>query len=156
MSQYRDGTVTVTNGDATIVGAGTAFVANVAAGDLLTLLGSGVFYEVASVTNDTHLELTANYAGSTLTGQDFIVCTGFTPNFNIPEISGGDLNWPDVLTRALRLIDVLLASLRTAAGALTPATLADSAATNNSLFVGSDHSSKLCWKDGSGAVHVLY
>ena len=108
MAQYRTGTVTVTSADATVVGAGTAFADNVSAGDLFTLQDSGVFYEVASITDDTNLELTANYAGGTEAGQSYIVCTGFTPNFDIPEISGGDLNWPDVLTRALRRIDEVL------------------------------------------------
>ena len=108
MSQYRTGTVTVTNADATVVGVGTAFTDNVVAGDLFTLPGSGIFYEVASITDDTHLELTANYAGETAEGVTYIISTGFTPNFDIPEISGGDLNWPDVLTRALRRVDEVL------------------------------------------------
>lgn len=35
-------------------------------------------------------------------------------------------------------------------------TCADSAAGNNTLFVGSDHTNKLCFKDSGGTVHVLY
>ncbi len=34
--------------------------------------------------------------------------------------------------------------------------ITDAAADNNSLFLGSEHSNKPCWKDGSGTVHVLY
>jgi len=108
MAQYRTGTVTVTNGSSAVVGLDTAFAGNVSPGDLFTLPGSGVFYEVATVTDDTNLLLTANYAGPTVAGLDFIISTGFTPNFSIPEISGGDLNWPDVLTRSLRRIDAVL------------------------------------------------
>lgn len=108
MAQYRIGAVSVTQGSQTVVGVGTAFVGNATAGDLFTLHDSGVFYEVASVIDDTHLELSANYAGDTAASQSYIICTGFTPNFNIPEISGGDLNWPDVLTRSLRRIDQVL------------------------------------------------
>lgn len=44
----------------------------------------------------------------------------------------------------------------TVAGALTVGRMADSAAPNSSLFEGSDHSNKLCWKDSAGTVHVLY
>lgn len=34
--------------------------------------------------------------------------------------------------------------------------VADSVIQNNSFFCGSDHSNKACYKDGGGAVHVLY
>lgn len=111
MPQYRTGTVTVANADATVVGLGTEFVANVAAGDLFSIEDSGVFYEVASVTDDTHLELSATYAGAGAAGQSYLLSTGFTPNFDLPEIGGGDRNWPDILTRSLRRIDEVLGAL---------------------------------------------
>lgn len=42
-------------------------------------------------------------------------------------------------------------------GQLTLSTaVADSAAPNDTLFKGSDHGNKLCWKDSAGTVHVLY
>lgn len=41
-------------------------------------------------------------------------------------------------------------------GAVKLAALSDAAAPNGSAFKGTDHSSKLCFKDDSGTVHVLY
>lgn len=108
MSQYKDGTVTVTNGDATVTGSGTQFEDNVTAGDLFKIQGENVLYTVASITDDTHLELAANYAGVTGGSKSYLICTDFTPNFDIPEVNGGDLDWPTVLTNALRLIDTTL------------------------------------------------
>lgn len=40
-------------------------------------------------------------------------------------------------------------------GSYTPPTLVSTAAVNSSLFVGSDKSNALCWKDGSGTVHTV-
>ena len=48
MAQYKTGTVSVTNGSATVTGSGTLFSANVAAGDLFTIVGDNAWYEVAS------------------------------------------------------------------------------------------------------------
>ncbi len=41
-------------------------------------------------------------------------------------------------------------------GYFKPATHTDSGAPNGSIFIGSDHSNKLCYKDGSGTVTALY
>jgi len=69
---YTTGTVAVTNGSATIVGTATAWLANVAATD--TFKGpNGITYTVQSVTDDTHLVLTAVYVGTSLSAQTYIV-----------------------------------------------------------------------------------
>jgi lysophospholipase L1-like esterase len=39
---------------------------------------------------------------------------------------------------------------------ISPPTVADASAANNTLFIGSDHSNKLCFKDSGGTVHELY
>lgn len=75
-ASYTTGTVSVTNGSTTVVGAGTAFVANVDAGMILRLgpsagPGFGRYYVVKSVTDDTHLELTAAYQAVTAAGQPY-------------------------------------------------------------------------------------
>lgn len=40
-------------------------------------------------------------------------------------------------------------------GCLTPGAIADSAASNGSVFTGTDHSSALCWKNTSGVVSTV-
>ena len=71
-TNYTTGTVTVTNSSANVLGAGTSWAANIAAGDIFTG-PNAVAYTVQSVTNDTNLVLTANYAGTTLAGQTYTI-----------------------------------------------------------------------------------
>ena len=119
MSQYKTGTVLVTNGDATVVGTGTSWSGNVAAGDLFTIVGSGVPYYVGSVTDDTHLELTANYAGSTLSGQSYTIGTSRTTTYELdyPESSGsqggGDIETATIVKSAMVKLDTLLTAIGT-------------------------------------------
>ncbi len=110
MSQYRDGTVTLVNGDATVTGTGTAFTTNVAAGDLFDRTGDGVAYYVGSVTDDTHLELSAAYAGVGGSGLAYLIHTSFTTRgYPYPEggLDGkaGDIDTAVVMKEAMRLID---------------------------------------------------
>lgn len=70
MGWYRTGTVSVTNGDATITGSGTAWAANV--DQAWAFLGpDGAVYEILSVVSDTEIQLATNYAGSTDTGEAY-------------------------------------------------------------------------------------
>jgi hypothetical protein len=69
-ANYSTGTVSVTNGSTTVTGAGTAWLANLDAGMLVKVAG-GRYYVVASVTDDTHFELTSAYQGSTAGGQAY-------------------------------------------------------------------------------------
>jgi hypothetical protein len=66
------GTLAVTNGSAAVVGTSTLFTKHVAqqapGGNDIPLTINGVSYIVSSVTDDTHLTLTTNYAGSTTSG----------------------------------------------------------------------------------------
>lgn len=70
MAWYRTGTVSVTNGDKAVTGSGTAWAANVQAGD--EFAGpDGEAYEVDFVTSDTSLSLVENYGGTTASGQAY-------------------------------------------------------------------------------------
>lgn len=86
---YTAGTVSVTNNNPSVVGSGTAWNTpmasgqrnNVRAGDFIyvgannqnAVSPSGGWAEVASVQDDTHLTLTANYAGATASAQPYTV-----------------------------------------------------------------------------------
>lgn len=70
MAWYRSGSLTVTNGNPTIVGTGTNFVSNVNVGD--ALLGpDGRIYEVAQVVSATQLVLVGPYLGGTAADQGY-------------------------------------------------------------------------------------
>lgn len=72
MAWYRTGTVTVTNGSATITGSGTAFIANASIGE--GFLGpDGRTYEVTNIVSDTSLTISPNYLGSTAGGQAYAI-----------------------------------------------------------------------------------
>lgn len=72
MAWYRAGTVSVTNGSATVTGSGTSFVASVVEGE--GFLGpDGRVYEIAAVVSATQLTLAAAYTGSTASGQGYAI-----------------------------------------------------------------------------------
>lgn len=60
------GTVAVTNGSVDVVGTGTTFTTQTEVGSKLVI--AGVTYTVLSITDNTHLKLTASYAGATASG----------------------------------------------------------------------------------------
>lgn len=108
MSQYREGTVSVTTGSQTVTGTSTAWLTEVAAGDLFVIQGQGIVYQVAAVPSNTQITLSANYAGTSGTGLNYVVARDFTPINNIPIINRGDFETAALLTRALAIIDGLL------------------------------------------------
>lgn len=79
---YTTGTVSITNGSATVTGSDTSFVGNVAVGDkigigkLLDPAHSTDFpttwYTVLTVDNDTQLTLSSNFAEASVSGSNFI------------------------------------------------------------------------------------
>ena len=109
MSQYKTGTVSVTNGSATIEGTGTAFNSgNVVAGDIFTVVGDNAWYEVASVTDADTLVLTANYAGTTASGASYAITRDFTTNYGFPYPQKGDIETASLIKRAFEGIDTTL------------------------------------------------
>lgn len=67
---YSVGTVTVTNGDATVTGAGGAAWTNIMNSGLFKS-ADGVYYTISSVTSGTTLELSTVYGGGTLGAQAY-------------------------------------------------------------------------------------
>ena len=104
MSQYKTGTVTVTNNSPTVTGTNTLWLANVTAGDSFTVAGDGVMYDVASVDSDTQITLSVAYAGVTASGVVYAIGTGFTVPDSFPEMSQGDIETATIFTRAMRKI----------------------------------------------------
>lgn len=65
MAWYKTGTVTINN-STSVAGTGTAWVANVKAGDAFVV--NGTVYEVGAVNSDNALTLTTTFSGSVTTG----------------------------------------------------------------------------------------
>lgn len=70
--QETAGTISVTNGDATVLGSGTAFT-NLSPGDFIKIGSS--FFSIDSITSDISLELSAPYGGATESGLSYIAQT---------------------------------------------------------------------------------
>lgn len=78
-ANYTTGTISVTNGDATVTGSGTTWTTatNAAVGEYIKLPDSK-WYKIATITDDTHLEIeitdaNGGYQGSTLSGQAYTI-----------------------------------------------------------------------------------
>ena len=112
MSQYAVGTVnfrTVATSD--VHGIGTSWSGGVSAGDLFKVDVSDVIYTVASITSNSDLTLSSNYVGPAASDVGYQITRDFTPNYNFPEVSRGDYDWPTVVTQALRDIDTKFVDL---------------------------------------------
>lgn len=72
MAWYRTGTVAVTNNGTGVTGTGTAFIANVKAGDEFNGPDDRS-YEIASVNSDTQLTLASVYKGATAATQAYSI-----------------------------------------------------------------------------------
>jgi hypothetical protein len=113
MSQYKTGTVSITNGSPIVTGSGTSWLANVSIGDSFKIKSENVVYSVASVDSDTQITLTISYVGVTASDLEYQIIVDFTPGLNIPEIWANDIDWPYHLTIGLRKIDTLFTGLIT-------------------------------------------
>lgn len=107
MSQYTTGNVTLVSGSATVVGGSCDFLtaSNVKIGDLFKKSGENAWYTVSAVNSATNLSITPAYAQSNASNTDYIISRDFTPNFNLAEMSAGDLDFQDAYTRSMRIID---------------------------------------------------
>lgn len=111
MSQYKEGTASVTNASATVAGTGTLWLTNtnVQAGQLFTVDGSGIPYFVASVVSDTELTLTAPYGGSTASGVSYVIHRDFTAS-GYPLLNVGDREVVTIYNRMVQLLETRLPS----------------------------------------------
>lgn len=107
MAQYKTGSVSLVNGSNTVTGVGTAWLANVAAGQWFYPVGEDVGYQVLAVDSDTQLRLTVNYAGTTRSGAAYTIVRDYTTE-SIPLLAKGDIETPSVFTRAMNQIQSLL------------------------------------------------
>lgn len=72
MTWYRTGTAVFTNGNATVTGTGTAWIANASVGEGL-IAPDGRIYEITAIASDTSLTISPAYLGSTASGQAYAV-----------------------------------------------------------------------------------
>jgi hypothetical protein len=84
---YRAGTVEATNGQTTVTGTLTAWLANAKVGDLFAPDADGRGYEITAVTSNTEIEIFPAYAGSSGSGKEYGIAR-ISPNWNsVSELS---------------------------------------------------------------------
>ena len=105
MSQYKTGTISVTNGSPNVTGSNTLWNSLSTPLYLKAKIDGAPIYEVASITDDTHLVLAANYQGATASGLSYQLVQDFTANLGIPMPSQGDADAADWLRRGEVEID---------------------------------------------------
>ena len=88
MSQYRAGTVTVTNGSATVIGVDTSWELYIAINDWFIV--NGVIYVIGGITDDNTLTLTAPYGGATESSKAYVAHRDFAANGS-PLMIEGDI-----------------------------------------------------------------
>ena len=71
-SWYRTGTISVTNGSATVTGSGTSWILNAQVGEAL-YAPDGRLYEITNIASNTSMTITPNYLGSTVSGQGYTI-----------------------------------------------------------------------------------
>lgn len=107
--QYKTGTVSVTNGSQTIVGNGTLWNSLSTPLCFKIAQNGAPVYEVASITDDTHAQLTGNYQGTTQSGLQYQMVQDFSVNYGFPLPSQGDADSGDWLRRTIVEIDAQIA-----------------------------------------------
>jgi hypothetical protein len=116
MSQYRTGTVAVTNGSQTVTGTGTAWLASITQGMCFAPTGDNASYQISQVVSDGSLTLSAPYGGTTRSGAAYAITKGFTPIMGFPIFEPGDIDTPTLWKRLANQLENALADAYTGLG----------------------------------------
>jgi hypothetical protein len=94
MAQYTEGNVTLVQNSATVYGASCDWLtaSNVRIGDLFKKQDESAWYQVTSVNLATNINISPVYAAASVAGVDYLIVRDFTPNYDWPEITGGDVD----------------------------------------------------------------
>lgn len=115
MAQYIEGTVDVTNGSAVVTGTGTAWLANVTAGDLFLVSGGSAAIVIQTVDSDAQITLAANFAGGTDIGLNYSIHREFSPG-GFPLMRPGDVFFDQIWARMVLQLEAILAGGITISG----------------------------------------
>ena len=107
MSQYKIGTVSVTNGSPIVTGVDTSWLVEVSIGDLFIVVDDLVSYEIANVDTNLQVTLSSNYGGVTDSQLLYAISRDFTPVRNMPYPVKGDIETAILIKRALIILDSL-------------------------------------------------
>lgn len=100
-STFPTDTVELTGGGAT--------TGNILLNNLFKFQGENLLFTISSV-SVTYFLLSTVYNGAKISGTyyPYIVAKDFTPTVSLPLMAAGDVDTPDIFTRAMRLLDTLI------------------------------------------------
>jgi hypothetical protein len=108
---YQEGTVSTTDGEHLVTGAGSQWIDNdIPAGSLIEFNDSGVWYVVARVLTRATL-LTATPVTGTLNGVTYRLVGDFTPVYGFPFPQRHDIDKSSILSRACSEVDAAINDL---------------------------------------------
>ena len=107
-----NGTTVTTDASSTIQGLGTDWLTSAAVGDLFKVIDDPVVYKIASITDDTTIVLSGDFAGPAAGGQSYVIVRDFTTRYKLPLLNRGDLDWVDIHSEGMELLDTLLRPAR--------------------------------------------
>jgi len=114
MSVYGEGSVSIQVGSATVLGAGTQFIAYAGKNYVFRVRHEDTHYIINNVNSATNLTLSAVYSnvnasvGDNFTGIGYQIVIDYTPNRRFPEMASTDTNMSYIYTRAVRMLDNML------------------------------------------------
>jgi hypothetical protein len=105
--QLKAGSAAVTNGSHVVTLAGANLrPGQVPIGALFKVRNIPGLYDIGAVDYQAQtLSLTAPYLGPSADPVQYLIVVDFTDNISLPEVHAGDIDAPDIITRALRAID---------------------------------------------------
>lgn len=115
MSTYGEGAVTIQVGSSTVLGTGTKFGNYAGVNYVFRIRDEDTFYIINSVNSATNLTLTGAYENANAANGDIFsniayqIVINYTPNRRLPEMAPTDTNVSYIYTRAMRMLDNMLA-----------------------------------------------
>ncbi|MFH1428400.1 MAG: hypothetical protein ABIH39_01530 [Candidatus Margulisiibacteriota bacterium] len=119
--QWSTGLITLTNASQIVVGSASCDWRNqIEAPNVLKRNADGeATYTIATVLTATRLLLSSNYAGTTGTGLEYIVCRSFTTNRGYWRPLQGDSDWAEIMSQeTIDKIDTDIANIISGAASL--------------------------------------
>jgi hypothetical protein len=104
MAQIKTGTVNLTNGSNAVVGIDTSWLGAVQPGWIFVSADTLIYF-VASVSDNTHLTLTAPYAGATTLDTTYGIVTGYSPLLSLPLVGINDMDAAAIISKALCMLE---------------------------------------------------
>jgi len=111
--QWKQGTVSVINGSAVVLGNGTSWINSISPGNVFKLnIDGDTAYIIGSIDSDSQITLTSIYEGATAPAQAYVIQRDFSVNRGYALPNQGEAGIMDILReKTINKIDADVAAL---------------------------------------------